>query len=427
MLRIALVEQALELPEAAHAIKQGVANEHDMIVRLKLQRHLGLNQGGCEDEEKGEEYPMHHSATEPGKAVSQFASQAAHTIAGRTCNWQPLLSCLSEIAALTRTRPMKRSVLISLVAILAVTATIAGVFLAQPNPMAPRVKQLELDLSKANNEITRLKTEYDKLLAAKKPAPTIAHGNAPATKPLTASAASQAAPASSGDALRKMMEAPGMKEMMRKQQEVQIDMTYGKLFQQLGLSDKELDNFKQLLADRQLKQTEVGMKMMDSSLTTEQRGAIANEMTAAKKDSDAAIRKFLNNEDDFKTFQQWDDTQPERMQMQLAASNFDSAGAPLSEEQRNQLIDLMAAVRKAPSQTPDLNDPRNITPGSLSPDGIAQQLARYDADAQRVLQQAANFLSPAQLDALKRMQQQMRTMAEAGMRMSGSMFAPPKK
>ena len=322
---------------------------------------------------------------------------------------------------------MKRSVLISLVAILAVTATIAGVFLAQPNPMAPRVKQLELDLSKANNEITRLKTEYDKLLAAKKPAPTIAHGNAPATKPLTASAASQAAPASSGDALRKMMEAPGMKEMMRKQQEVQIDMTYGKLFQQLGLSDKELDNFKQLLADRQLKQTEVGMKMMDSSLTTEQRGAIANEMTAAKKDSDAAIRKFLNNEDDFKTFQQWDDTQPERMQMQLAASNFDSAGAPLSEEQRNQLIDLMAAVRKAPSQTPDLNDPRNITPGSLSPDGIAQQLARYDADAQRVLQQAANFLSPAQLDALKRMQQQMRTMAEAGMRMSGSMFAPPKK
>jgi len=323
---------------------------------------------------------------------------------------------------------MKRSVLISLVAILAVTATVAGIFLAQPNPMAPRVKQLEFDLSKANNEITRLKAEYDKLLAAKKPDPTIAHGDAPATKTLTAAtAASQAAPASSGDALRKMMEAPGMKEMMRKQQEVQIDMTYGKLFQQLGLSDKELDNFKQLLADRQSKQTEVGMKMMDSSLTTEQRGAIASEMTAAKKDSDAAIRKFLNNEDDFKTFQQWDDTQPERMQMQLAASNFDSAGAPLSEEQRNQLIDLMAAVRKTPSQTPDLNDPRNITPGSLSPDGIAQQLARYDADAQRVLQQAASFLSPAQLDALKRMQQQMRTMAEAGMRMSGSMFAPPKK
>ena len=167
---------------------------------------------------------------------------------------------------------MKRSVLISLVAILAVTATVAGIFLAQPNPMAPRVKQLEFDLSKANNEITRLKAEYDKLLAAKKPDPTIAHGDAPATKTLTAAtAASQAAPASSGDALRKMMEAPGMKEMMRKQQEVQIDMTYGKLFQQLGLSDKELDNFKQLLADRQSKQTEVGMKMMDSSLTTEQR------------------------------------------------------------------------------------------------------------------------------------------------------------
>ncbi len=312
---------------------------------------------------------------------------------------------------------MKRSALILLVTLFVASACIVGFLLAQPNPMAPRVKALELELSKAQAELTRLKAEYDKLLAARKPDPQIAHADGPA------------APAKqdgSAGSIRRMMDAPGMKEMLPRQQEVQIDLTYGRLFQQLGLNDKERDNFKQVLAARAAKQNELSMKMMDASLTADQRKAIAAEMTATKNESDAAIQKFLNNADDFKTFQQWDDTQQEHMQLQLGASIFDAAGAPLSEDQRNQLIDLMASARKAPNQTPDLNDPRNISPASLSADGIAQQLARMDADNQRVLDQAAAFLNPAQLEALKQMQQQLRSMTEAGMRMSSVMFGVKK-
>lgn len=316
---------------------------------------------------------------------------------------------------------MKRPILITLVAIVLVAACVGGFFLAQPNSMAPRVKQLELDLSKAQNEAARVKAEYDKLLAAKKPDPTIAHTDTPPTQPLASTPkAGQANPA---DALSKLVEDPRLRDA----QKVQVEMTYNKLFQQLGLNDKELENFKHLLADRGAKVNGISMKMMDPNLTPQQRLALEKQVTAARNESDAAIHQFLNNDDDFKTYQKWDDTQAEIMELNLFAPSFAAANAPLSDQQRDQLIDLMASVRKAPGQTANLNDPRNITSGSLTPDGVALQLGRMDADDERVLQQAAGFLSPEQLDALKKVQAQNRSLTAAGMRVVGSMFGAPKK
>jgi hypothetical protein len=54
-------------------------------------------------------------------------------------------------------------------------------------------------------------------------------------------------------------------------------------------------------------------------------------------------------------------------------------------------------------------------------------MASYDRQAQRVLADSAKFLSPKQLEALKNMQQQMRSMQEAGLKMSGMMFGGGKK
>ena len=39
----ALLQHRLELPMATHALEQGVADQHDALLRLHLQRKLGLN------------------------------------------------------------------------------------------------------------------------------------------------------------------------------------------------------------------------------------------------------------------------------------------------------------------------------------------------------------------------------------------------
>lgn len=333
---------------------------------------------------------------------------------------------------------MKSSGITFIVTLLVSVAATAGFFLAKPDPLAATVKKLEAEVLKARDEAGKLKIERDQLMAevkkaaAKPPKVASLASNDPAAISLSAEAkpgsdAAKADDSSPGDALRKMMSNPGMRDMMRKQQEVQIDMTYGKLFQKLSLNGEELDNFKRLLGDRLGSQTDASMKLMDPKITAVERKAVMDQISAGKKQSDEDIRKFLNNEDDYKTYQHWEDTQPERMTLQLGGSAFDLAGAPLSDEQREQLVGTMADIRKSPSPLPDLNDPRNISPESLTSDGIAKQLERHKADDTRVRDEAAKFLSPQQVEALKKMQDQMLVMMEAGMKMSGQMFGSGKK
>jgi hypothetical protein len=95
---------------------------------------------------------------------------------------------------------------------------------------------------------------------------------------------------------------------------------------------------------------------------------------------------------------------------------------PLAPEQEEQLINLMAEVRKRPSDLPDLNDPQQIDP-SMMTDEFTQRLAvAFDEQQRSVLEGAAGFLAPPQLEALKKMQEQMRTLNEAGLKMSKSMM-----
>jgi len=71
--------------------------------------------------------------------------------------------------------------------------------------------------------------------------------------------------------------------------------------------------------------------------------------------------------------------------MTIGKTAFDSAGVPLAPEQEEQLINLMAEVRKRPSDLPDLNDPQQIDP-SMMTDEFTQRLAvAFDEQQRSVL------------------------------------------
>ena len=293
--------------------------------------------------------------------------------------------------------------------------------LARANPVLEEVGQLRRELKLAKNEIARLKeaqSTQEVRVAAASVVPL-------STPPSTAPSAGPPAPANApGPNLRKMLEMPGMKEMIKAQNLAQIEMLYGRLFDRFELNSEEKENFKQLLAARLGAQTELGLKLTDASLTQEQRKQLTSEFQASKARSDEQIRTFLNFDDDYQTFQHWEDTQPERMgfEMMGGRGHFDSAGEPLAADQEAQLIDIMAQVRKEPSQLPDLSQPQNFTPGSITAEQIVLQMEKYDRDAAVVAQRAAAILSPTQLQALKKFQDQMRTMSEMGLKMSQTML-----
>ncbi len=329
---------------------------------------------------------------------------------------------------------MKNALIILLLATLAACIAGGGWMLSRPNPASAELARLESDLKSARAEIGRLKGESARLNAAPRrraliSAPPVAGGAIPATTPDGAAPGPDkpaAGPAgkSGANAFREMMKAPGMKEMMKQQTLAQMDMLYGRLFASFELNPEERENFKQLLAARTGAQTEMGLKMMDENLTPEQKKQITADYEAAKKVSDESIKTFLGNDEDYKTYQHWEDTQPERMAVEMMGgrSHFATAGEPLSPDQEQKLVDVMAAVRKAPSTVPDLSKPENVWGRGLSDEMIQQQLEKFDRDASTVAQNAAGFMSATQLTALGKMQQQFRSMAEAGMKMSNAMM-----
>lgn len=295
---------------------------------------------------------------------------------------------------------------------------LAWVLGRSPEP-DPRLAVLETELSEAKRTIASLKRELERRAEQPPPAPVAA---APAP------AAPAAAPAPTGRAgLREMMNAPGMREAMERQQALQIDIAYAKLFDQLQLSPQEREHFKKLLVERQKTQTELSLKLMDDKLTSAQRQAIGEQIDRQRTAFDDTIRQFLNHDDDWQSFQHWEKTLPERTQFEMLGKGlFASSPEPLSAQQEQQLIDLMAEVRARPGSGGNLAGKTNLDPSLLTDDLIKRQLQQIEVNGRIVAERAAEFLTPAQLQTLKSYQEQTASMTKTGIEMSKMLF-PQKK
>jgi hypothetical protein len=228
--------------------------------------------------------------------------------------------------------------------------------------------------------------------------------------------------AGTGNKLREVLGTPGMRVMMEQQQAMQIDMGYGRLFDVLQLNDAEKANFRQLLLEREKMQTDFALKMMDPNVTPEQRKQMAAEMQAARNKYDETFKTFLNDANDFNTFKQWEDTQPERLQFDMMGRNlFAQSGEPLSTEQEQLLINAAAQVRKSPSAGADLANPATLDPSKLTDAGIQSYIDQLKKNDDQVAAQAADFLSATQIKTLVAYQQQARNMALAGIKMSAAL------
>ena len=149
------------------------------------------------------------------------------------------------------------------------------------------IASLTKELQTARTEIAELKARLDK--PAPPPSAPQVTASAPigVSKPAEVTATKPSVPSSTPDspmkAFKKMMEAPGMKDMMKQQQLSQIETGYGRLFEDLHLNPEEREQFKQLIAGRLTAATELSLKLMDAGSNPGAMKQIKDRRTASAR------------------------------------------------------------------------------------------------------------------------------------------------
>jgi hypothetical protein len=324
---------------------------------------------------------------------------------------------------------MPKNLILTLAVIVSISACGALAWLLAKPDLTP---QLKSEVQALRLENTRLKQELEqaKRTAAAPVQTPVAVATGPGSaanevaKDLAAGAA--AAPKRAGGAaanLREMMSDPGMRAVMEQQQALQIDAGYGRLMTQLGLNDEERAHFKKLLLDREKTQMDGALKLLDPNLSAQERQKLSQDMQARKDAYDDVIKQFLNDAGDFQTFKHWEDTQPERVQFDMMGRPLFSSGSePLSPVQEQQLIDLMAQVRKSPGAPTDISNPATTNPAQMTPEGIENYIRQLETMHQNVQVQAQGILTPGQLKILGNYLEQTRNMTATGLKMSQLMM-----
>jgi hypothetical protein len=305
-----------------------------------------------------------------------------------------------------------------------VMAAVMGWQFARPSPDAKKVANLEHQLSEAQAEIESLRKQLIETQTQTRPQPPLARSS-PKKPQVDSSAPSEpAAKPSPTSAMREMMQNPEMKKAMHTQQAAQVLMLNADLIRHFQFNEEEKSHFEKLLLDRHMDQMELGLDMAQAGLTPEKRKELTRAYKAQKETSDQAIRKFLNDEDDWETFQEWEETQPERVQVQMIGRGlFKASDEPLTGDQEALLIEAMADVRRAPPSTPNPGPTgSDLLQGSLNDERIRSALEVQVRNNTVILERATAFMSPGQIETLKQFQEQQIGMMEAGLQMSKTLM-----
>jgi RNA polymerase sigma factor (sigma-70 family) len=221
-----------------------------------------------------------------------------------------------------------------------------------------------------------------------------------ARKPLAAAPAVAANPSDVapkdkglGGMLESMMKDPAYMKAMAEQQAQALKTQYAPLVKQLNLTPEQRDAFYQLLTDNLTNAMVQGMAMLNGTNNRAAASAIAD----AQKTLQDQMRSLLG-EPGSAQFQEFQTTLPDRQIFEQMKTGF--TDHPLTDDQEQRLLQLLINERKnSVSAVDPVTGQPVVAPGN-SAATMDQALQTQDQINQRVFQQAANFLSPDQLQSL---------------------------
>jgi hypothetical protein len=204
---------------------------------------------------------------------------------------------------------MKTGVVV-LFALLLLVISVGGWMIARPNPLRVEVVRLEKKLREADIKILQLEerllstAKEDALESLKKNAgPAVQMSNGPSVSVSRSSAEGSETKVVTSE----LLNTPGMREMIKHQNWVKVDKMYGPLFDLFQLNPAEKENFRRLLAARLDAETEIFLRGAGENVSVREKLQMGTDLDNAEKASDELIKIFLGNDDDFKTFEEWED------------------------------------------------------------------------------------------------------------------------
>lgn len=198
-----------------------------------------------------------------------------------------------------------------------------------------------------------------------------------------------------------MMEQPEVQRLMAVQQKAALDSRYAALFKSLSLTPEQLDRLKNLLVDKSTAMADVMMAAREQGINPRQdREAFRQLVEETQADIDAAIRSTLG-ETAFAQYQDYERTLPQRSVVEQLEQRLSYTSTPLTSEQSNQVLAILAASPSAPSAS---GGP-TVNLGGRGP--LGPFTARGNADiTEQALQQSAGVLAAPQIEALRQLQQE---------------------
>jgi RNA polymerase sigma factor (sigma-70 family) len=218
-----------------------------------------------------------------------------------------------------------------------------------------------------------------------------------------------AASAPKPNKLAAMFNDPAMKQILREMAAKEFRKLYGPLLAQLNLTPDQSNKFYDILIDNKMNSVVAKTDRMAS-------GDLSglNTLTAqTQKEADAGIQALLGDAA-FAQYQDYQSGLADRVMLDRITPDF--AESPLTDDQQQELLETMQEARKSVA-----GDNTAFSVGDSSA-AMGQKLDQQEAINEEVLQQAASFLTPAQLQILGNSQSNMVAMTKAGYAMAQKMF-----
>lgn len=221
-----------------------------------------------------------------------------------------------------------------------------------------------------------------------------------------------------------MMTNPAMREMVRAQSKVQLAMQYQDLFEYLSLPPDAQKALSDLLMERQMELMTVGLAMMSGDIPPEERKKRSQDVENMKKSYDSRLAELLGTEN-YDVFKQYEDTQPERQQVQMFKQTLVTSGQPLTEQQENDLVVAMYSTRTntalSKMMTQTTPDPDQFTGEKAN-----ELMTHMEKLQQEYIASAGKILTPQQLEQYKQFAAQQQELSKLGMKMAEQMFGAGK-
>lgn len=226
---------------------------------------------------------------------------------------------------------------------------------------------------------------------------------------------------SMADSLAKMMSDPKMRDAMKSQASMGIDIVYRDLFDLLNLPEPKRSQFEKLIREKATAGMEIGFSMMGSKKTPEEMKEISSKLAAQTKEMDDKIKDLIG-EEDFNKVKRYEDSTNERMQIKTFSTMLASKNLEMDEATESKLMDAMYDERKNFPFASNFSNQQNTDMMRFTPENMTRFGEEYGQLSQSVVKRAEGILSAPQLELFRQSQEQTATMTKMHIEMAGKMF-----